>query len=185
MTRPSPDGVTLDAMILGTDTDDERDAWSDLLASPDAATAWREAVERRARIDAFARVIADHPWLAEVSLKLRRGMRTLGHRGWPGAQVTTGSPLLATLAGGGSPSIMLAQGETRTLEVPVGTEVRIMLPDGTHLQRITPSGAEAYEHPGWLMERGDGLVVLVATQSDGSPVATLVLAEVAPGENAG
>ena len=80
---------------------------------------------------------------------------------------------------------MLAQGETRTLEVPVRTEVRIVLPDGPHLQRITPSGAEAYEHPGWLMERGDGLVVLVATQSDGSPVATLFLAKVAPGESAG
>ena len=87
-------------MILGTDTDEERDAWNDLLASPDAAAAWREAVDRRARIDAFARVIANHSWLAEVSLKLRRGMRAFQRNQWPGAQVTTGSPLLATLAGG-------------------------------------------------------------------------------------
>lgn len=185
MTQPSPDGVTLDAMILGTDTDAERDAWRDLLASPDGATAWREALERRARIDAFARVIAHHPWLAEVSLKLRRAMRSLGRSAWPGAQVTTGSPLLATLAGGAAEGITLAQGETRTLEVPVGTEVRIVLPNGTSLQRVTPSGAEAYEHPGWLMERGDGLVVLVATQRDGGPVAALVLTEIESGENVG
>jgi hypothetical protein len=39
VTQPSPDGVTLDAMILGTDTDAERDAWRDLLASP----RWRDS----------------------------------------------------------------------------------------------------------------------------------------------
>jgi hypothetical protein len=118
-------------------------------------------------------------------LKLRRAMRSLGRSAWPGAQVTTGSPLLATLAGGAAEGITLAQGETRTLEVPVGTEVRIVLPNGTSLQRVTPSGAEAYEHPGWLMERGDGLVVLVATQRDGGPVAALVLTEIESGENVG
>jgi hypothetical protein len=78
----------------------------------------------------------------------------------------------------------LAQGETRTLEISVGAEVRIALPEGTHLQRVTSSGAEAYEHPGWLMERGDGLVVLVAARSDGTPVATLVLVEISSGETA-
>ncbi len=181
MTRPSPDSVTLDAMILGTDTDEEQEAWGDLLASPGAATAWHAAVERRERIDAFGRAIANHSWLAEASLRLRRGMRGLARGSWSGAQINTGSPLLATLTGVAPESITLAQGETRTLEVPVGTEVRITLPEGTHLLRVTSFETTTYEHRGWLMERGDGLVVLVAARSDGTPVATLVLVEIASG----
>ncbi|MFO0608838.1 MAG: hypothetical protein U0324_37070 [Polyangiales bacterium] len=185
MTRSPPDAVTLDAMVLGTDTEDDREAWGDLLATPEAAAAWRDAVERRSRIDTFARAAAAHPWLAEATLTLRREMRRLRHRPWPGARVTLGSPLLATLAGEATESVALSWGETRTLEVPVGTEVRVLLPDDTHLRRITPAGEEAYEHAGWLMERGDGLVVLVATWRDGAPVATLVLTEMAAGGELG
>ncbi len=185
MTRSPPDAVTLDAMILGTDADEDRAAWGDLLAAPEAAVVWRDAVERRSRIDAFARAVAAYPWLADASLTLRREMRRLRNLQWPGARVTFGSPLLATLAGEAMESVALAQGETRTVEVPVGAEVRVLLPDDTLLRRITPAGAEAYDHPGWLMERGDGLVVLVATLRDGAPIATLILAETAGGEDPG
>ena len=184
MTRLPPNAVTLDAMILGTDADEDQEAWSDLLASPGAALAWRTAVGRRGRIDAFALAIANHPWLADASLTLRRGMRRLARGTWPGAHVTMDSPLLATLAGMPSHGVSLAQGETRTLEVPVGTEVRIALPEGTHLQRVTSYGAETFDHPGWHMERGDDLVVLVAVRDDGTPAATLILVEAGSEETA-
>ena len=75
MTRLPPNAVTLDAMILGTDADEDQEAWSDLLASPGAALAWRTAVGRRGRIDAFAL----DQWKDGQRVEFARGT-SIGHK---------------------------------------------------------------------------------------------------------
>jgi hypothetical protein len=172
----------LDAMVLGTD--DDRDAWGDLLASPRAGDLWNEAVERRRGMDAFATVLATHRWLATPALVLRRAMRRARGPAWPGATLDLSSPLTASLGPSATPSVTLHQGETRVLAVTPGDAVRVELPADTHLRRLTEQGEEPFDAPGWEMEPGDGVVVLIAVRGDGTPVATLVLAEKAIGENA-
>jgi len=182
-TRPPPDPIALDALVLGTD--DDRETWGDLLASPRAADLWHAAVERRGALDDFAAVLTAYPWLAGPSIGLRRAMRRARGSAWPGAILDLSSPLTASLGAPETSSVALTQGETRVLEVAHGNSVRIELPAGTQLRRLTEQGEEPFDAPGWTMDPGDGVVVLVAVRADGTPVATLVLTEKAVGENGG
>lgn len=181
--RRPPDLLTLERMVLGTG--DDPGAWNDLLASPQAAQVWQAAVERRHRIDAFAAVLAAHPWLAAPTLTLRRAMRRLARGTWPGATLDLSSALSATLSADAHQSLTLALAETRVLELAPGSSVRITLPVGTRLRRLTDSGERPFDAPGWEMETGDGLVVLLAVRDDGAPLATLMLVESPSRENAG
>lgn len=178
------DPLALDRMVLGTDDERDLDVWTDLLATPRAADAWREAVERRRRIDAVARAIAAAPWLAGPMLRLRRAMRRSVAGSWPGATVTMSSPLAAMLAPEVPHDVPLTSGATTVIDVPVGAEVRIERPLGTRLYRLTSGGEVAFDHPGWRMERGDGVVAIVARNDEGAPLATLALIESPSGENA-
>lgn len=182
-TRPPPDPLALDAMVLGTD--DDRDAWGDLLASPHAADLWCDAVERRRRLDAFATVLAAYRWLAAPMLALRRAMRHTRGPVWPGAALDLSSPLTASLGAASASSVLLHHGETRVLAVAHGQSVRIGLPPDTQLRRLTEQGEEPFDAPGWEMDPGDGVLAFVALRSDGTPVATLVLTELTVGENEG
>lgn len=185
MTRRRPlDPLALDRMVLGTDDERDHNAWAELLATPRAPDAWREAVDRRRRIDALARAIAAAPWIAGPMLRLRRAMRRSGVGSWLGAAVSMSSPLGAMLAPEVSLDVPLTSGATSVLDVSVGAEVRIERPPGTRLQQLTSGGEVAFDHPGWRMERGDGVVVLVARSDAGAPLATLVLIESPSGENA-
>lgn len=181
--RPPPDAIALDALVLGTD--DDRESWGDLLASPRAADLWHAAVERRGGLDDFAAVLTAHPWLAAPSIALRRAMRRVREPVWPGAILGLSSPLAASLGTTEASSVALAHGETRLLQVAHGNSVRIELPTGTQLRRLTEQGEEPFDAPGWTMDPGDGVVVLVAVRADGAPVATLVLTEKAFGESVG
>ena len=178
------DPLALDRMVLGTDDEDDLDAWTDLLATPLAADAWRHAVERRNHLDALASAIAAAPWLAGPMLRLRRAIRRSAAKSWPGAVVTLSSPLVALLASEAPHQVPLTSGATCVLEVPIGLDVRIERPLGTRLRQLSSDGEVAFDHPGWRMERGDGVVVLVAVNDEGAPLATLVLVESSSGENA-
>lgn len=180
MTRRQPDPAALDAMVLGTDGDEHLDDWRDLLASPDADAVWQAAVERREKIDAVARALRAAPWMAPIVLHMRRAMRRRPLASL-GVGLRFGSPLAATLAEEGR--IEVTPGAVVVLDVPIGRDVSIELPTGATLRRETSSGSEAFPYAGWAMERGDGVVVLAVVGADARTVATIVLREVASGEN--
>lgn len=86
MTRYDLDPLTLDAMVLGYESDPH--TWTTLLRSADAPTRWVEAAQRRSRLDSLAEILLAHPWLAEQYAAVRALARRLpapdfGVRCWP------------------------------------------------------------------------------------------------------
>jgi hypothetical protein len=182
--RHPPDLLTLERMVLGGE--DDRDAWEDLLSTPEAHNAWGAAVLRRQRIDTFAALLATYPWLATPMLTLRRAMRRHLAGTWSGATLDLSSPLSATLSVDAPRAVTLGLAETRVLELAPGMTVGVTtLPAGTRLRRLTDVDEQPFDAPGWQMEAGDGLVVLLAVGADGAPLAALILVETPFGENPG
>ncbi len=176
--RAPPDPLTLDAMVLGTDGDEDLGAWEKLLASPDASTIWGAAVERRRRVDALASVIARQPWLASMMLGWRRAMRRAPMLASWSAEVRFASPLAATLAPPDQRGLALKPGATEVLEMALGETVNVTLPPGATLRQVTSHGVQPASLSGWTMDADEAPVVLVATRSgDVVPIATLILIE--------
>jgi hypothetical protein len=72
-----PDAGTLDALVIGADEPDDREAWEALVTLPGGAEAWLAAVARRRRMDQLAAATRGRPWLARAILLLSRSARKL------------------------------------------------------------------------------------------------------------
>jgi hypothetical protein len=176
--RTPPDPLTLDRMVLGTDDGDDLSAWSDLLASPDASTAWAVAVERRQRVDALAFVVAGQPWLAPLMLAWRRVMRRAPPFASWSAEVRFASQFAVSLTAPDRRDFKLRQGATEVLELILGETVSVSLPPGATLRQVTRLGVLPTSLLEWTLEAGEAPVVLLAARaSDGALMATLVLVE--------
>lgn len=174
----TPDPLTLDRMVLGTEEDDELGAWRDLLASPDASMAWAAAVSRREHVDALAAVVVGHPWLASPMFEWRRLMRRAPSLASWSAEVRFASQLAASLAARDSRDFTLRPGATEVLEVSLGETVSVSLPPGAALRQVTDLGIHPTSLLEWTLEAGEAPVVLLAVRaSDDTPVATLILIE--------
>ena len=118
MSGKRPSKSTLDQMVLGTD---DGSGWTDLVSSPTAARDWDQAVRRRQRIDAIARLVRGRPWLATLlhsARRLARGSAPLPHA-TPTANL--GSMLTATL--GRPTQVDLVWGDVVPVEVGHGERV--------------------------------------------------------------
>ncbi len=184
--RKAPDALMLDRMVLGTDDPhdvEDRAAWMDLLADPDADRAWQLAVERRAQVDQFAAVLAEHPWLAAPLLTARRATRrAISVLAWPGAHAAVETLSLEAMLGTDAPASVtfsIAPGDHRVIEASLGSTVRFDLPVGTVLREQKPDGLhELGDITEWRLDPDESPVMLVLERAiDEAPMAVVVLIE--------
>ncbi|MCY1021717.1 hypothetical protein [Pyxidicoccus sp. MSG2] len=169
MSRKPVDFVTLDALVQGEDDPETPEAWRALLATPDAATRWAQAVTQRETIDRFAMEVLSHPWLASALSRLRRKTR------FPSGvalRVHLEPPPLTALLGPTvrAPELLTAPawGDIESLSVKVGLtlEIHPYQAPGEHVRVFYQSRTSQGWMPGrrWKLEPGESPVLLMAVE---------------------
>ncbi len=159
MTGMKLDRIVLDAAVAGV-LDGEDDLWSDLIAAPDAHSAWESAAARRAEIDAAALAVIAHPVLARWSEVFRRAVK----QAWT-APVAIREPLGATLTV--RESATAKAGEVAVVAVELGSNVIISPVENTKwLWRDARGKVGVLNRSGWRMDSGDAPVLLLAVPGD-------------------
>jgi len=186
-----PDRSTLDAMILGTDDEQDRGAWKDLVASTNASEAWADAVTRRERMDEFASRIAGREWLASALLRVRRLCRRAASVQGESVRLVWRPSLATAYLDEPRPrrTIELQWGDEQAIEAEPDDRFGFVLPARTRLFYVT-EGESGDAEKGWEMVAGESPVLLFAIHADevaledldealaqGRTVATLMLLE--------
>jgi hypothetical protein len=164
--RP-PDRSTLDAMVLGSDDEQDLDAWKDLVASESASEAWAEAVTRRERMDAFAARIAGREWLASALHRVRRLCRCAASVDVEGIRGVWRPSLAGAYLDEARPrrTVELRWGDEQAVVAEPGDRFEFVLPPGTRLFFVT-EGKAGKAGKGWEMEAGESPVLLLAIHAD-------------------
>jgi hypothetical protein len=169
MSRKPVDFVTLDALIQGENDPETAEAWSDLLATPDAAARWAQAVTRRESIDRFATSVLNHPWLASALSMLRRKTRS------PAGVALRVHLQLPALSAALSPTERApdlltapAWGDIESISVKVGLtlEINPVQAPGENVRVFYRSRLSQGWMPGrrWKVEPGESPVLLMAVE---------------------
>ncbi|MCB9764435.1 MAG: hypothetical protein H6739_31970 [Alphaproteobacteria bacterium] len=195
-----PDKMTLDRLVRG-DAPPDDEAWAALVAHPEAAEAWRQARDRRRRLDQVAAVARDRPWLAGLWLGLRRAGRRMATLELPTPALALVEPriALASLGPEAEPlrrSLPLHWGGLETVSTRPGQRVAPALKPGERLLWRTAEGEGVLDAQDWLVEEGEGVVLLLAVRggqptsvaevlAGAQPFAGLLLVPDTEGETAG
>lgn len=162
--------AALDAILLGEESERTAQAWRRLIEQPGGAQAWAAAVERRARIDRAAAVLARAPWLAPLLRQAgrvkRRGAGAASALRDVGARWLPGPPVLArALDAGDVRTVAVAWGEATVVHLAVGERIELRLDEdaAASLWSLGEAGAVALPGRAWQLEQGEAPVVLVVT----------------------
>ncbi len=160
--------AALDAILLGEESDRTDDAWRRLVEEPGGALAWGAAVERRARIDRAAALLARAPWSAPLLRRLGRMRRRTAEPSWPwqapGAGWLVGKPALArALDSGTSRPVEVVWGETTFVQLALGEQIELRLQDvaAASLWSVGQVGPVLLRGRAWRLEPAEAPVVLV------------------------
>lgn len=169
MNRKLPDATMLDAILLGAEDADARDTWEELLATPDAAERWQEAVDRREHIDRFAAAIITAPWLARVLTRLRELHTSLAPHSTSAVEAVLAPELMARfLSPEARPATRLAtprRGEVEVVRLARGDILELRptadwVGDFRVFYRSTQGEGELPRRR-WRMEAGEAPVLLL------------------------